>query len=191
MCLRDSPSLNSILDECDKLGVPVFIDFAYMVMAREVTFDLNRECIEGVAFSLSKGFYGTEKLRVGMRCKKKYSDDPIDVFNSLGQIGILGAIVGLEICRNFEPDYIQKKYRQKQLDVCSVHNLQPTNCVTFGLASSADDYSAQGQLWKWTIDTTNGKVSEEQIDDKSVDFGRVDDRLVGLPARFGLSLIHI
>ena len=32
-----------------------------------------------------------------------------------------------------------KKYRQKQLDVCSVHNLQPTNCVTFGLASSADD----------------------------------------------------
>ncbi len=52
-------------------------------------------------------------------------------------------------------------------------------------ASSADDYSAQGQLWKWTIDTTNGKVSEEQIDDKSVDFGRVDDRLVGLPARYG------
>ena len=52
-------------------------------------------------------------------------------------------------------------------------------------ANSADDYSAQGHLWKWTIDTTTGKVSEEQIDDKAVDFGRVDDRRVGLPARFG------
>lgn len=133
------PSMNAILDSCDILGVPVFIDLAYSVMARDVNFSLNRECIQGVAFSLSKGFYGTEKLRIGMRCKRKYTDDPVDVFNSLGQIGIFGAIVGLEICSNFDPDYIQNKYRQKQLAVCKENGLKPTNCVTFGLAEKSDE----------------------------------------------------
>ena len=52
-------------------------------------------------------------------------------------------------------------------------------------ASSADDYSDQGELWRWIIDMNTGKVKEEQLDDRSADFGRVDDRLVGLPARYG------
>lgn len=52
--------------------------------------------------------------------------------------------------------------------------------------SGGDDYSDDGSyLWKWTIDLKAGTVSEEQIDDRNADFGRVDDRLVGLDARFG------
>ena len=62
---------NDVLDECDKLGVPVFVDCAYLVMARDIKFDFDRECIEGISFSLSKGFYGAEHLRIGMRLTKK------------------------------------------------------------------------------------------------------------------------
>lgn len=52
--------------------------------------------------------------------------------------------------------------------------------------SGGDDYSDDGSfLWKWTIDLTAGTVTEEQIDDRNADFGRVDERLVGLDARFG------
>lgn len=51
--------------------------------------------------------------------------------------------------------------------------------------SSNDDYAEVGRLWRWTIDLDAGKVTEEQIDDRPGDFGRVDDRLVGLPARYG------
>jgi len=51
--------------------------------------------------------------------------------------------------------------------------------------SSNDDYAQVGRLWKWTIDLTAGTVREEQIDDRPGDFGRVDDRLVGLDARYG------
>jgi carotenoid cleavage dioxygenase-like enzyme len=51
--------------------------------------------------------------------------------------------------------------------------------------SSNDDYAEVGRLWKWTIDLTAGTVREEQIDDRPGDFGRVDDRLVGLDARYG------
>lgn len=51
--------------------------------------------------------------------------------------------------------------------------------------SSNDDYAEVGRLWKWTIDLDAGTVTEEQIDDRPGDFGRVDDRLVGLDASYG------
>ena len=41
------------------------------------------------------------------------------------------------------------------------------------------------QLWRWTIDTTTGKVREEQIDDRPAEFPRVADSVVGLKHRFG------
>jgi carotenoid cleavage dioxygenase-like enzyme len=52
-------------------------------------------------------------------------------------------------------------------------------------ATSSDDYAEVGRLWRWTIDTAAGTVTEEEVDGRPGDFGRVDDRLVGLPARYG------
>ena len=40
-------------------------------------------------------------------------------------------------------------------------------------------------LWRWTIDTTTGKVTEEQIDDRSGEFPRVADSVIGLEHRYG------
>ena len=40
-------------------------------------------------------------------------------------------------------------------------------------------------LWRWTIDRSAGKVVEEQLDDRPIEFPRVDERLVGRPHRFG------
>lgn len=51
--------------------------------------------------------------------------------------------------------------------------------------SSNDDYAEVGRLWRWTIDPEKGSVTEEQVDDRPGDFGRVDDRRVGLPAQYG------
>ena len=50
--------------------------------------------------------------------------------------------------------------------------------------TSNDDYAEVGRLWKWTIDLAAGTVTEESIDERAGDFGRVDDRLVGLDARY-------
>ena len=49
---------------------------------------------------------------------------------------------------------------------------------------SSDDYAEVGRLTRWTIDTAKGTVREELIDGRAGDFGRVDDRLVGLKARY-------
>uniref|UniRef100_UPI000345BB63 carotenoid oxygenase family protein n=1 Tax=Ilumatobacter nonamiensis TaxID=467093 RepID=UPI000345BB63 len=51
--------------------------------------------------------------------------------------------------------------------------------------TSNDDYAEVGRLWKWTIDLDTGTVTEAQIDDRPGDFGRVDDRMIGLDARYG------
>lgn len=48
-----------------------------------------------------------------------------------------------------------------------------------------DDLGNQAVLWQWTIDTASGNVKEEQVDDRPSDFPRVDDRRVGLEARYG------
>jgi carotenoid cleavage dioxygenase len=51
--------------------------------------------------------------------------------------------------------------------------------------TSNDDYAEVGRLTRWTIDLDAGTVAEEQIDDRPGDFGRVNDRLIGLDARYG------
>jgi carotenoid cleavage dioxygenase-like enzyme len=43
-------------------------------------------------------------------------------------------------------------------------------------------------IWSWTINLTQGTVREEQIDDRPVEFPRIDDRLVGVPARYGVTV---
>ena len=48
-------------------------------------------------------------------------------------------------------------------------------------------FDADGVLWSWTVDLKTGKVIERQIDDRAVEFPRIDDRLAGLPARYAVT----
>lgn len=43
------------------------------------------------------------------------------------------------------------------------------------------------RLWRWTIDTTTGRVTDDMIDDRFADFPKVDDRLAGLKSRYGFA----
>jgi len=42
-------------------------------------------------------------------------------------------------------------------------------------------------LWRWTVDRSAGKVTEEQLDDLPIEFPRVDERVVGRKHRFGIA----
>ncbi len=53
------------------------------------------------------------------------------------------------------------------------------------MAGGMDDLGDQATLWQWTIDPVAGTVAEVQLDDRPGDFPRIDDRRVGLPARYG------
>jgi carotenoid cleavage dioxygenase len=49
-------------------------------------------------------------------------------------------------------------------------------------------FDADAVMWTWTIDLAKGTVSEQQLDDRTVEFPRIDDRLAGLPARYAVSV---
>ena len=49
-------------------------------------------------------------------------------------------------------------------------------------------FDSDGVLWSWTIDLGTGRVSERQLDDRAVEFPRIDDRLATLPARYAVSV---
>ncbi len=49
-------------------------------------------------------------------------------------------------------------------------------------------FDTSAVLWSWTIDLQSGTVSERQLDDRAVEFPRIDDRLAGLPARYSVSV---
>lgn len=49
-------------------------------------------------------------------------------------------------------------------------------------------FEADGVLWTWTIDLRTGTVSERQLDDRAVEFPRIDDRLATLQARYAVSV---
>ena len=49
-------------------------------------------------------------------------------------------------------------------------------------------FEVDGVMWRWTIDLTTGTVTERQLDDRSVEFPRIDDRFAGLPARYGMAV---
>ncbi|MCU1452190.1 MAG: carotenoid cleavage dioxygenase [Acidimicrobiales bacterium] len=40
-------------------------------------------------------------------------------------------------------------------------------------------------LWRWTLDLGSGAVKEEQLDDRTIEFPRVDERVVGRRHRWG------
>jgi carotenoid cleavage dioxygenase-like enzyme len=49
-------------------------------------------------------------------------------------------------------------------------------------------FEVDGVMWRWTIDLDRGAVDERQIDDRGVEFPRIDDRLAGLPARYSITV---
>ncbi|AHC27695.1 MULTISPECIES: carotenoid oxygenase family protein [Mycobacteriaceae] len=49
-------------------------------------------------------------------------------------------------------------------------------------------FAEQAVMWEWRIDLDRAVVAERQIDDRAVEFPRIDDRLAGLPARYAVSV---
>jgi carotenoid cleavage dioxygenase-like enzyme len=49
-------------------------------------------------------------------------------------------------------------------------------------------FDIDAAMWRWTIDLDAGVVHESQLDDRGVEFPRIDDRLAGLAARYSVTV---
>ena len=145
------PDLDSILDKCDTAGIPVFIDAAYHCIARGLNFNIDRPCIDTISFSMSKAFYGAERLRIGIRCRREMVDDGCVLFNQFHCVSKIAAGVGYQLCKTYDPDYNQNMFREKQLKICKDLKITPSDCVIFGLAEQSHpkfgDYD-RGSDWR-------------------------------------------
>jgi carotenoid cleavage dioxygenase-like enzyme len=50
------------------------------------------------------------------------------------------------------------------------------------------DFGSDAALWRWTINLDTGVVEQHQLDDRGVEFPRVDDRLAGTAARYSVAV---
>jgi len=130
--------LETLLDRCDLIGIPVMLDFAYLNLTAFDAFDykinLDRPCIKYIVTSLSKVF-PVENLRIGIRLQKEKYEDQIYVVNeqNYNYINLLSAFVGTGLMKLFASDYVFNKYRQQQTDLCSHMGVNISPCVNFGI----------------------------------------------------------
>lgn len=140
--------IDYLLRECESKHVPVLLDFAYYPCTKNIQFDFRKwNCIDTVAFSISKAFPGAEFLRVGIRLQRQDNDDGIDVFNSVEMTARASLSIALSLINKYTVDHNWQHYGVRYNEVCDELNLKPTDCVMFGLGGAEySDYNRGGEV---------------------------------------------
>lgn len=128
----EHPETKRVLDTCAELNIPVLLDCAYFGICQDIVFDFTHPAITDITFSLSK-FLPVAHLRIGMRLTKQDDDDSLLVLNKTLYTNRVGISVGFELLSQFGPDYICDTYRLSQLKLCQQLEIEPSNCVIFGI----------------------------------------------------------
>jgi len=134
--------LDEILKICDEKSIPVLLDCAYLPISQGVKLDVTHRSIDSLCFSLSKCYFGIERLRTGLRLKRKFEDDPTDFFNEFSMFNHSGAYVAISLLNKFPPDYLIDLLSPKYRKLCEDNNFKMNNSVIF--ASLALDHPNYG-----------------------------------------------
>ena len=133
------PKTPWLLNECSRLGVPVFIDMAWFGTCAGIDIDLSHPAITQVAFSLTKGLT-CGNYRCGIRYSKEYITesrrDRLNLQTEWNHGVHLNQFIGINLMHNFSPDYHFQKFRPYQIQVCKEWDLTPSHCVH--IATSTD-----------------------------------------------------
>jgi len=129
------PDMFDILDACEESQIPVLLDFAHFPVAKNINVDLTKyQCIETLAFSLSKFCYGAEYLRIGVRMQKENTDDGIDVFNSSGieMFSRINIDIANQLINEYDVDYNWNAFGSTYSNVCKKNNLKECDNILMG-----------------------------------------------------------
>lgn len=129
-------NLTKILEDCERLNVPVLLDMAYLPIAKNINIDVSYKCIDTVCTSISKMFDGAQHLRAGIRFQRKNLDDGIDIFNSVNMVPEHSISSAAYIMSKYPLDFNWDEYNDVYQNVCAELNLTSTDCVLFGTSTS-------------------------------------------------------
>jgi hypothetical protein len=138
--------LDSILEQCELLNVPVLLDFAYLGISKNINVNLNYKCIDSVCTSISKVFDGAQYLRCGIRFQRENLDDGIDAFNSVGMVPHKNMATAVFLMKKYTIDHNWDTYANQYDLVCKELNLQPTDCILFGLSEEYSEFNRGNML---------------------------------------------
>ena len=122
----------AVLDQCDRLGVPVLLDCAFFGACANICFDFDRECITDITFSLSKTV-PVAHARIGMRFSKIDDDDSLLIHHKTGYVNRLSLGLGIKVLENIGPDQCFQKFRDRQIWVCKELGLEASSTVFLGI----------------------------------------------------------
>ena len=145
------PDYDLAIAYCNKLGIPVLIDACYYVISGGVELDVTAECIDTVAFSLSKAF-PVANLRIGMRYTRPDVFDGQSLHDAINYNNTLSAQVGNMLIRNHGSDYIYNHYREQQLEFCNTLGITPSDSVLFAVGDNNwDEYNRSNLLHQYQL----------------------------------------
>jgi hypothetical protein len=135
----------NVLDECEKLKIPVLIDCCYYTLTDNTKLNFKFKCIDTVAFSLSKSF-PVAHLRIGVRYTSSKIEDGQKLHDKINYNNVFSAYIGLEIIKHFPSNFLYNKYHQQQTKVCDFFNIEPSQSVIFAVGDSTWDIYSRKNL---------------------------------------------
>lgn len=126
------PGMDSVLDQCDRLGVPVLLDCAFFGACANIRFDFDRDCITDITFSLSKTV-PVAHARIGIRFSKIDDDDSLLIHHKTGYVNRLALDLGIKVMQQIGPDEASVKFKKKQLLICLDLGVEASSTVFLGI----------------------------------------------------------
>ena len=126
------PDMDRVLDQCDRLGVPVLLDCAFFGACGNLCFDFDRDCVRDITFSLSKTV-PVAHARIGIRFSKIDDDDSLLIHHKTGYVNRLALDLGIKIMQSIGPDQCFLKFRDRQLKICQELSLTASSTIFLGI----------------------------------------------------------
>lgn len=121
---------HKIINRCNQLNIPVFVDCAYFGACKFEELNLNHLCIKFVGFSMSKAF-ATGRCKIGV-CFTNEKNTAMSLLNKYNYVNHVSIGIHDQILDNFSPDYMFDKYRTSQLDICKKFGFEASDTVFLG-----------------------------------------------------------
>lgn len=127
-----------LLDTCDELDIPVFVDMAWYGTCWNINVNVNRHCIKQVAFSTTKGL-SCGNWRSGI-VFSKWDTGSLAV-QTEWQHGIhLNCAIANCLMEKFTPDTIVNRYKESHIAVCTHYGFETTNVAHIALAPDEKEW---------------------------------------------------
>ena len=139
------PSWDSLIDQCNRLSIPVFVDCAFFGTCRDITVSFDEPCIDTVAFSTTKGL-NCGNFRTGIAFTKRSNNDcSLNILTEWHHGIHIHTAMAYELMQKFSPDTIPLAYTDIQKTVCDHYGLTPTKTMHLGLGGDGwEHFSRDG-----------------------------------------------